>query len=164
MSAAVTVCPHPVETRTPRVPENLAYRLTLPAALASPSVARIAARTILEAHGLDDVTVAAVQVVGELAACACLFTPSDDVYLSLRYRGDALRISLDDGHPRHAHRRLAAACDARRRSVLLLLACVMHACEGEWGFGASAANGEGTRMWAVLPREGAREYVRTPQR
>ncbi|MFB6440868.1 ATP-binding protein [Streptomyces sp. NPDC056411] len=161
MSAAVTVCPHPVETRTPRVPENLAYSLTLPAALASPAVARSAARTLLEAHGLREVTAAAVQVVGELSACACLFTPSDSVYLSLRYRDDALRISLYDGHPRHTHRRLAAACDARRRSVLLLLACVMHACEGEWGIGGSSESGDGTRLWAVLPRAGARAYGQT---
>ncbi|MEJ8650289.1 ATP-binding protein [Streptomyces sp. MS1.AVA.3] len=158
MPAAVTVCPHPLDTRTPRVPENLAYSLTLPAALASPAVARSAARTILEAHALYDVTAAAIQVIGELAACACLFTPSDSVYLSLRYRDDALRISLYDGHPRHTHRRLAAACDGRRRSLLLLLACVMEACDGEWGFGASQEPGDGTRTWAVLPREGARAY------
>ncbi|MFJ3949496.1 ATP-binding protein [Streptomyces libani] len=158
MPEAVSICPHPVDTRTPRVPENLAYSLTLPAALASPAVARSAARTILEAHGLYDVTAAAIQVVGELAACACLFAPSDSVYLSLRYRDDALRISLYDGHPRHTHRRLAAACDGRRRSLLLLLACVMHACDGEWGFGESPEPGDGTRLWAVLPREGARAY------
>ncbi|MCF3172412.1 ATP-binding protein [Streptomyces sioyaensis] len=158
MPAAASICPHPVDTRTPRVPENLAYSLTLPAALASPAVARSAARTILEAHGLRDVTAAAVQVIGELAVCACLFTPSDSVYLSLRFRDDALRISLYDGHPRHAHRRLAAACDGRRRSVLLLLACVMHACDGDWGFGESPEPGGGTRLWAVLPHAGARAY------
>ncbi|MFI9261555.1 ATP-binding protein [Streptomyces sioyaensis] len=158
MSAAASICPHPVDTRTPRVPENLAYSLTLPAALASPAVARSAARTILEAHGLHEVTAAAIQVIGELAACACLFTPSESVYLSLRYRDDALRISLYDGHPRHAHRRLAAACDGRRRSVLLLLACVMHACDGDWGFGESPEPGGGTRLWAVLPHAGARAY------
>ncbi|MFJ9466904.1 ATP-binding protein [Streptomyces caniferus] len=158
MTAAASICPHPVDTRTPRVPETLACSLTLPAALASPAVARSTARTILEAHGLHDAAAAAVQVIGELAACACLFTPSDSVYLSLRYRDEALRISLYDGHPRHAHRRLAAACDGRRRSVLLLLACVMRACDGEWGFGESSEPGGGTRLWAVLPREGARAY------
>ncbi|MFI2184931.1 hypothetical protein [Streptomyces sioyaensis] len=105
-------------------------------------------------------TAAATQVIGELSASACLFTPSDSVYLSLRYRDDALRISLYDGHPRPTHRRLAAACDGRRRSLLLLLACVMHACDGEWGFGWSPEPGDGTRLWAVLPREGARAYGR----
>ncbi|MGW7579469.1 ATP-binding protein [Streptomyces sp. NPDC054765] len=161
MPAPVSVCPHPLDIRTPRVPENLAYSLTLPAALASPAVARSAARTILEAHGLYDVTAAAIQVIGELAACACLFTPSEDVYLSLRYRDDTLRVNLYDGHPRHTHRRLAAACDARRRSVLLLLACVVRACEGKWGFGTSQEPGDGTRSWAVLPREGAQVYGHT---
>lgn len=96
--------------------------------------------------------------MNSLPAPACLFTPSDSVYLSLRYRDDALRISLYDGHPRHSHRRLAAACDGRRRSLLLLLACVMHACDGEWGFGTAEDSGDGTRMWAVLPRDGARAY------
>ncbi|MFI9355802.1 hypothetical protein [Streptomyces lydicus] len=106
------------------------------------------------------VTAAAIQVISELTSCACLFTPSDSVYLSLRYRDDALRISLYDGHPHHTHRRLAAACDGRRRSLLLLLACVMHACGGEWGFGAAPEPSGGTRMWAVLPRAGARAYGR----
>ncbi|GAB7031340.1 hypothetical protein AB0G35_07985 [Streptomyces sp. NPDC021749] len=105
---------------------------------------------------------AAVQVIGELVTCACLFTPSDSVYLSLRYRDDALRVNLHDGHPPHAHRRLAAACEARRRSVLLLLAGVMRACDGTWGIGAppgtGTGTGEGTRRWAVLPRAGARAY------
>ncbi|GAA2577536.1 hypothetical protein Stube_22360 [Streptomyces tubercidicus] len=54
-------------------------------------------------------TAAAVQVIGELATSACMFTPADSVYLSLRYRDDALRISLYDGHPRHTHRR--TRCD-----------------------------------------------------
>lgn len=34
----------------------------------------------------------------------------------------------------------------------------MHACDGEWGFGESPEAGDGTRLWAVLPREGARAY------
>ncbi|GGN41418.1 hypothetical protein GCM10012285_20570 [Streptomyces kronopolitis] len=160
MPAAVSVCPHPLDTVTPPVPENLAYSLTVPAALASPAIARAAAGVLLEAHGLRDVAVAALQVVGELASCACRFTATEDVYLSLRYRDDALRITLYDGHPRHTHRRLAAACDARRRSTLLLLACVVRDCEGEWGVGASQESGDGTRMWAVLPRDGARAYGR----
>ncbi|GES30297.1 hypothetical protein San01_27840 [Streptomyces angustmyceticus] len=39
-------------------------------------------------------------------------------------------------------------------------ACVMRACDGEWGFGESSEPGDGTRLWAVLPREGARAYGR----
>ncbi|MFJ8670962.1 ATP-binding protein [Streptomyces sp. NPDC093589] len=162
MPAAVSVCPHPLDTRTPPVPETLTYGLTTPAALISPAIARHATHVILEAHGLRDVTTAALQVVGELTACACRFTASEDVYLALRYRDDSLRVFLYDAHPRHTHRRLAAACDARRRSALLLLACVVRDCRGEWGFGTSPGPGEGTRMWAVLPHEGARAYGKAP--
>jgi hypothetical protein len=103
---------------------------------------------------------AALQVLGELTACACLATPAADVYLSLRYRDDALRIILYDGHPRHTNPRLAAACDARRRGTLRLLACVVRACAGDWGLGASREPGGGTRTWAVLPRHGATSYGR----
>ncbi|MFJ9406115.1 hypothetical protein [Streptomyces sp. NPDC101393] len=80
MPAAVSVCPHPLDTRTPPVPETLTYGLTIPAALISPAIARHATHVILEAHGLHDVTTAALQVVGELTACACRFTASEDVY------------------------------------------------------------------------------------
>ena len=33
------------------------------------------------------------------------------------------------------------------------------ACAGEWGFGYAREPGSGTRMWAVLPRDGARGYL-----
>jgi hypothetical protein len=143
----------------PPTPETLAYSLTLPAAPQSPSIARAATRTMLRAHGLQDVTDAAVQVVSELATCACRFTPTAEVYVSLRYRDAALRVNLYDGHPRHAHPRLASACDTRRRAALRVLACVVRACEGDWGFGDAREPGGGTRMWAVLPREGARGFL-----
>ncbi|OAH13796.1 sensor histidine kinase [Streptomyces jeddahensis] len=161
MSVTISSCPSPtpVEPTTPPTPETLAYSLTLPAAPASPAVARAAARTMLQAHGLQDVTDAAVQVVGELAACACRFTPTAEVYVSLRYREGALRVIVYDGHPRHTHPRLAAACEARRRADLRLLACVVRACGGDWGSGEAREPTGGTRMWAVLPREGARAYA-----
>jgi len=139
----------------PPTPETLAYSLTLPAAPQSPSIARVATRVVLRAHGLQDMTDVAVQVVSELAACACRFTPTAEVYVSLRYRDGALRVNLYDGHPRHARARLSAACDARRRATLRVLACVVRACEGDWGFGDAPEPGGGTRMWAVLPRAGA---------
>lgn len=66
---------------------------------------------------------------------------------------------LYDGHPRHSHPRLAAACDARRRAALRVLACVVRACGGDWGLGDAREPGGGTRMWAVLPLESARVYA-----
>ncbi|MFF4502130.1 ATP-binding protein [Streptomyces sp. NPDC001401] len=161
MSASVTSCQVPTAVDappTPPTPETLAYSLTLPAAPRSPAIARTATRTILQAHGLGDVADAAVQAVSELASCACRFTPAAEVYVSLRYRDGALRVILYDGHPRHAHPRLAAACEARRRAALRVLACVVRACGGDWGFGDAREPGGGTRMWAVLPYEGARTY------
>ena len=161
MSVSVTSCSIPTAVDlppTPPTPESLAYGLTLPAALHSPAIARTATRTILQAHGLEDVAEAAVQAVSELASCACRFTPAAEVYVSLRYRDGVLRVILYDGHPRHAHPRLAAACEARRRAALRVLACVVRACSGDWGFGDAREPGGGTRMWAVLPYEGAWRY------
>ncbi|WP_328501773.1 ATP-binding protein [Streptomyces sp. NBC_00457] len=162
MPETFTTCPptpgtdlHPI----PPTPESLAYSLTLPAAPQSPSIARAATRTILRAHGLEDVAEAAVQAVSELAACACRFTTAAEVYVSLRYREDALRVILYDAHPRHINPRLSAACDARRRASLRLLACVVRTCDGDWGFGEAREPTGGTRMWAVLPRQGARTYL-----
>jgi hypothetical protein len=161
MPASVTSCPVPTPVDlppTPPTPETLAYSLTLPAALHSPAIARTATRTILQAHGLEDVAEAAVQAVSELASCACRFTPAAEVYVSLRYRDGALRVILYDGHPRHTQPRLAAACEARRRAALRVLACVVRACDGDWGFGDAREPCGGTRMWAVLPRKGAGVY------
>lgn len=81
------------------------------------------------------------------------------MYLSLRYRDGTLRVVLYDGHPRHTHPRLAAACDTRRRATLRVLGCVVRACAGDWGFGDAREPGGGTRMWAVLPRAGASRYT-----
>lgn len=162
-TAHFTTCPPPPAkdvTPTPPIPETLTYSLTLPAAPQSPAIARAATRMILRAHALGDVTDAVVQVVSELASCACRFTPTDEVYVSLRYRDGALRVTLYDGHPRHSNPRLAAACESRRRAALRVLSCVVKSCNGDWGFGDARELGGGTRMWAVLPRHGARMYVR----
>ncbi|MET9772958.1 ATP-binding protein [Streptomyces sp. NPDC006367] len=149
----------PAVPPAPPSPETLAYGLTLPASPHSPAVVRAATRTVLRTHGLDGMTDAAVQAVSELTACACAFTPAAEVYVSLRYRDGALRVVLHDTHPRHAHPRLAAACDARRRAGLRVLARVVRACGGDWGFGDAREPGGGTRMWAVLPRTGATGYT-----
>jgi hypothetical protein len=160
-SPAVSACPMSTELlkTPPPSPDTLAYSFTLPAGPTSPRIARAATRVVLQTHGLDDMTDAVVQVVGELAACACRFTPDSEVYVSLRYRDGEVRVILYDGHARHSHPRLAAACDARRRAALRVLGCVVRACEGEWGFGEAREPGGGTRMWAVVPWRGARGYV-----
>ncbi|MEH0544522.1 ATP-binding protein [Streptomyces sp. B21-105] len=142
----------------PPLPESLSCSLTLPAASQSPGIARAATRTILRAHGLTELTAAAVQVVSELTACACRFSPSAQVYVSLRYRDGAMRITLYDDHPRHANVYLEAACEMHRGVTLQVLDQVVRACDGEWGIGGNCEPSTGTRMWAVLPREGARAY------
>ncbi|WP_225098667.1 ATP-binding protein [Streptomyces sp. CoH27] len=162
MPAVVTSCPPPVHSDLlpPPTPETLAYSLTLPAAPQTPAIIRSATRTILQVHGLGDVTDAAVLVASELAACACRFTPTAEVYASLRYRDGALRVILYDGHPRHTNPRLAAACEARRRATLRVMASVVRACRGDWGIGEAREPGGGTRMWAVLPHAGACAFTR----
>ncbi|MCM1972801.1 ATP-binding protein [Streptomyces sp. G1] len=162
-STTGTVSPCPLSTdergTPPPSPGTLAYSLTLPGSPASAGIARAATRVVLQAHGLADMTDAAVQVVAELVACACRLTPDSEVYMSLRYRDGGLRVILYDGHPCHTHPRLAAACDTRRRAALRVLGCVVRACEGEWGFGEAREPGGGTRMWAVVPWPGARGYA-----
>lgn len=144
----------------PPMPDALAYSLTLPATLTSPSVARAAAGRILEAHGLQGAADATLQAVGELTACACRFTTAETVYLSLRYRVGTIRVTLHDSHPRHASRHLAEACEGQRRALLGLLECLVEECDGDWGFGEAWEPGGGTRMWVVLPCVGAVSYGR----
>jgi hypothetical protein len=143
---------------TAPVPETLAYSFTLPAALASPALARAATREVLKAHGLHDMLDPALQAVGELSATAAQFTESPAFYLSLRYRSSTLRLIAYDSHPRHTQPHLATACDTRRRAALRVLACVCRSCDGTWGFGESREPGGGTRMWATLPRASAAAY------
>lgn len=158
---AVFACPVFVEKAdfAPPSPGVLSYSLTLPVEPTSSRIARVATRAVLRGHGLEDMADAVVQVVGELIACACRFTPGEEVHLSLRYREGALRVVLYDGHRRHEHPRLVEACDARRRAVLRVLGRVVRECDGEWGVGEAREPGGGTRMWAVVPWRGARGYA-----
>ncbi|MFF0104709.1 ATP-binding protein [Streptomyces hirsutus] len=161
-TTAVTLCPisSDVLPATKPTPDSLAYSLTLPAAPASAAMARAATRAALHLHGLGDVTEAVVQTVSELAACAGRFSAADDIYVSLRHRDGTVRVIVYDGHPRHTHPRLSAACDARRKATLRVLTAVVRACGGTWGVDAARQPGGGTRMWAVLPTPGARAYGR----
>ncbi|MFE1584997.1 ATP-binding protein [Streptomyces sp. NPDC058737] len=150
---AVFACPVLAEESdvVPPSPDMLTYSFTLPGGPASPRIARVTTRAVLHGHGLDDMADAVVQVVGELAAYACRFTPRDEVYVSLRYREGALRVVFYDGHRRHEHPRLLAACDARRRAALRVLGCVVRACEGSGGSGrpGSPAVGRGCGRWCL---------------
>ncbi|MET8980617.1 ATP-binding protein [Streptomyces sp. NPDC004539] len=144
----------------PCLPTDLRYSFTLPADLQTPGVARHATRAILNVHSLTPMADAAVQTVSELTTCACRFTPGNEIYLSLRYRHDALYITLFDDHPQHTNRHLKSACEDHRCTSLDLLDRVIGACDGNWGIGPSSTFNGGTKMWALLPREGAEGYVK----
>ncbi|NEC87370.1 sensor histidine kinase [Streptomyces sp. SID12501] len=163
MSASLAVSACPISTdltkAPPPSPDTLTYGFTLPAEAVSSRVARATTRVVLQTHGLEEMADAAVQVVGELTACAFRFAADASVYVSLRWWEAELQVVLYDGHRRHVHPRLAAACDERRGDALRVLGCVVEGCGGEWGFGEAREPGEGTRMWAVLPWAGAREFA-----
>ncbi|WPO71757.1 ATP-binding protein [Streptomyces sp. KN37] len=137
----ITVCPTRTDTSA-ATPDTLAYSLTLPSALTSPTIARTLTRTVLTAHGLTALVDPATQAVAELTAAACTFSATPEVYLSLRFRDGTLRVIAYDSHPRHTRPRLAAACDARRRAALRLLACVTRA-RGRLGLRRGAGTGRG---------------------
>ncbi|RFU86898.1 ATP-binding protein [Streptomyces triticagri] len=158
--------PAPSSGQLPSGLGPFAYSLTLPAAPPSAGVARAAIRTTLDAHGLTSLLFPAVLLVSELVVAATHFTPSPDIYVSLRYREEAcaadvdppgpgtLRLIAYDGHPPHTSPHLGALCDARRRTALRVLAAVVEACHGTWGFGASPEPGGGTRTWATISNSG----------
>ncbi|MDJ0384153.1 ATP-binding protein [Streptomyces sp. G-G2] len=125
----------------------------------SAQIARTTVRSVLHAHRLDPLAPAAVQVTGELIAAAWHLDPGRSLYLAVRYREDSLRLTVYDGHASHAHPRLAAHCEARRRAALRVMAAVVRDCDGAWGFGESREPGGGTRTWATLPVSGAARYL-----
>ncbi|MEU9146152.1 ATP-binding protein [Streptomyces sp. NPDC048349] len=161
-SHAFTACPvsppEPVGDEPPAL-DALTCSLTVPGAPYSAQIARAAVRSVLHAYRLDPLAPAAVQVTGELVAAAWSLDPGRALYLSVRYRDDSLRLTVYDGHPPHAHPRLAAHCEARRRAALRLMGAVVRDCGGAWGFGDSREPGGGTRTWASLPRLGAADYL-----
>ncbi|MFE2245761.1 ATP-binding protein [Streptomyces lavendulae] len=163
MSSPFPSCPppRPVEGECrPPAPDGLACSLTVPGAPYSAQIARGAVRAVLHTYRLGPLTPAAVQVTGELIAATWHLEPGRSLYLSVRYREDALRLSVYDGHAPHSHPRLAAHCEARRRAGLRVMAAVVRDCGGAWGFGESREPGGGTRTWATLPHAGAAGYLR----
>ncbi|WP_371676889.1 ATP-binding protein [Streptomyces sp. NBC_01276] len=162
MPSPLSSCPPPRPAEgpcEPPAPDGLACSLTVPAAPYSGQIARGAVRSVLHAYRLDALAPAAVQVAGELIAATWDLEPGRSLYLSVRYRDDALRLSVYDAHAPHAHPRLAAHCEARRRAGLRVMAAVVRDCGGAWGFGESREPGGGTRTWASLPRDGAVGYL-----
>ncbi|MFF3212098.1 ATP-binding protein [Streptomyces sp. NPDC002886] len=143
----------------PPSPDELSCSLTVPGEPYSAQIARGTVRSVLHAHHLDRVVPAAVQVVGELIAAAWYLDPGRSLYLALRHREGALRLTVYDGHAPHTHPRLAAHCEARRRAALRVMAAVVRDCGGAWGFGESREPGGGTRTWASLPVAGAAGYL-----
>ncbi|MEU6891821.1 ATP-binding protein [Streptomyces sp. NPDC046557] len=155
-----TACPAaPAAPTGPPGADDLACSLTVPGEPYSAQIARSAVRAALHAHRLDPLAPAAVQVTGELVGAAWYLNPGQSLYLSVRHRDDALRLTVYDGHAPHAHPRLAAHCEARRRSALRLMAAVVRECGGAWGFEGSREPGGGTRTWATLPGAGAVGYL-----
>ncbi|MFJ7155517.1 ATP-binding protein [Streptomyces sp. NPDC101118] len=164
-ASRATGCPAspPAAARTDAPPpEGLACSLTVPGEPYSGRIARSTVTAALRAHRMDRFVPVAEQVTGELVAAACHLNPGQELYLSARYRDDALRLIVYDGHASHESPRLAALCEARRRSALRLLAVIVRECGGAWGFGDSREPGGGTRTWVTLPRKGAHAYW-TPQ-
>ncbi|MFE2327558.1 ATP-binding protein [Streptomyces sp. NPDC059385] len=140
--------------------DTLTCSLTIPGEPLSGQIARAAVRSVLHAYDLDPLMPAAEQVTGELVSAGWHLDPGRALYLSVRYRDDALRLTVYDGHSPHAHPRLAAHCEARRRAALRVMGAVVRECGGAWGFGESREPGGGTRTWANLPRRGAAGYLR----
>ncbi|WP_079277516.1 hypothetical protein [Streptomyces sp. CB03234] len=133
-------------------PEGLAYSLTVPGELRSAAVVRNAVRATLHAHGLDRFLPPAQLAASELVGAAARLTPGEGVYLSLRYRQDALRLVVWDQHPRHRDPVAEALCARRRDRALWLLAAVVDDWGGEWGLCEAAPPHRGTKSWVVLPR------------
>ncbi|WP_405811623.1 ATP-binding protein [Streptomyces sp. NBC_01520] len=145
------LCPSAEASSARFVPSRATVGLTLPGHPRSSAVARGAVSVVLRAHGLTAYRWPAVLVAAELVTVAAKLTPGRDLYLSLRYRDDVLRLLVWDQHPRHPVPAAEALCAGRRRA-LWLLATVVDDWGGEWGTGEAAPPQRGTRSWVTLPR------------
>ncbi|MGW8887599.1 ATP-binding protein [Streptomyces sp. NPDC055749] len=144
--------PHPAPYPERRSGSNLTVSVTLPGDPRSAAIARGVVTTALRAHGLAAYTWPAAHVVSELVAVNATLTPQKDLYLSLRHRGDALRLLVWDQHPEHADPDVAVLCARRRRRALWLLTAVVDDWGGEWGACRALPPHRGTKTWVVMPR------------
>lgn len=99
MSRTVTTCqaaePTPASYAPPS-PYALSYSLTLPGEPYSAAVARRTVASVLRTHHLDPLVPAAAQAAAELMAAGWHSSPGTDLYLSVRYRDDSLRLIVYD--------------------------------------------------------------------
>ncbi|WP_424213449.1 ATP-binding protein [Streptomyces sp. BI20] len=159
MSSPLTTCQSDPQ---PRAADRfgIAYSFTLPGESLSARIARRTVAEVLGAHGLRGEYVEdAAFVAGELVASGWRCAPGEELYLSVRYRADRLRVIVYDAHARHVAPRLAAVCDARRRSRLRVVGALARERHGEHGFGPSQTPGGGTRTWVTLPDPQAAELA-----
>ncbi|MGW0783471.1 ATP-binding protein [Streptomyces sp. NPDC002913] len=146
------LCPVGEEPGRRPSPPRPSVSLTLPGDRRSSAVARGAVTTVLRAHGLTRFLWPAVLVAAELVGVTAALTPGRDLYLSLRYRDDALRMLVWDQHPHHPVPDVEARCDGRRRQALWLLAAVVDDWGGAWGVCGVQRPQLGAKSWVVLPR------------
>ncbi len=150
-ASACPVAPDPGTAGQAVLAEGLSCSMTLPASPRSAGIARQAVRAALHAYALDPLEPTAVQAASELLGSAWRMDPYGELYLSVRFRDDELRVIVYDAHPAHTHPRLAALCEARRRSTLRVFSALVRDHGGNWGLGPSREPGGGTRTWATLP-------------
>jgi hypothetical protein len=150
--AKITQCPPPPPDLREPGPQNLLYGLTLPSAVATPTIAQETAELIFDVHDTAEKLIdPALLLVRELVAYACRFTGrGEQIHLGLRQAEDTLQVTVFDTHTAHTHPILAAACDKRRETALAAVPKLVEAHLGTWGFGAAYPPSAGTCTWATL--------------
>ncbi|MFJ6699314.1 ATP-binding protein [Streptomyces sp. NPDC091272] len=129
----------------------LALSLTVPGEPRSAGIVRNAVAGALRVHGMERYGVVTALAVTELVAVASGLTSGAELYISLRWREECLRLVVWDQHPAHAEVDAASLCFVRRRRALWLLAEVVNDWGGEWGVGEAAPPHRGVRSWVYLP-------------
>ncbi|MFJ5719154.1 ATP-binding protein [Streptomyces sp. NPDC093149] len=163
--AAAEVCtpvpyPHPDTQQHPqpylrskgRSARGLALSFTLPGDVRSSFIGRTVIAAALDAHGLSLYVWPATHAAAELIAVTARMSPRKELYVSLRHRGDGLRLLVWDQHPRHRDPDTATLCETRRRRALWLLAAVVDDWGGEWGVCDAGLPRGGIKAWVSLPR------------
>lgn len=89
----------PVHTIRTADPTGLAYSFTIPGEPRSAALACTHVHTALHAHALTLIEDPVLQIAGELGACAALFEPGQDLYLSVHWRDHTIRTTLWDPTP-----------------------------------------------------------------